>query len=574
MDSPKHSLRATSRDARTALGALALLAATASAGCYTNDQLRDRADRDALALIEARRAQLFEDAGPFALPAATRSYGRTLEDPNALLTLREEVLAGTVGLIGPINVVDALAIAAENSIQFQQQQERLYLAALDLTQDRWFFGNRYNADGAGLIAGDVGGAAASASVGSDATLTRILGSGATIIGNIGSSLFRFVSTGDGWDAVSNIGLSITQPLLRGSGRLVTLEPLRQSERNLIYAVRDYERFRREFAVRIAGQVYRTLQTNDQLKNQKENVDNAVTLLQRNLAFAEAGRQSKVQVDQAEQQKLNSETGRVNALGRFQNALDAFKVELGLPVSVDLEFEEGILEALGSDDASVGDLLIARLSEVGGDDIAVDFAIDHRLDVITAFDQVQDATRREAIARDALRAGLGVTVAGDSFSDDGRPLGHSIDDATFQAALDVDLPVDLLPLRNAWRRAEIAVVNERRLYERFLDGIAVDVRQQLRDARNALESLKIQLNSAKLANERVEQTLLTLDLGLATTRDVVDSQRDLLDARNNVTSARITYTTSLLDLMLGLEILRVDETGIHPDPALLDELLAR
>ena len=47
-------------------------------------------------------------------------------------------------------------------------------------------------------------------------------------------------------SVSTINLDFVQPLLRGGGRAVTLEPLTQAERNLLYDVRDYARFRKLF----------------------------------------------------------------------------------------------------------------------------------------------------------------------------------------------------------------------------------------------------------------------------------------------------------------------------------------
>ncbi len=41
-----------------------------------------------------------------------------------------------------------------------------------------------------------------------------------------------------------------QPFLRGGGRAVTLEPLTQAERNLVYQVRSFAKFRQEFLVAI------------------------------------------------------------------------------------------------------------------------------------------------------------------------------------------------------------------------------------------------------------------------------------------------------------------------------------
>ncbi len=545
------------------LGALLVLV-LASTGCYSPPELRDRADRDALALVDQRRAELFGDTGPFSLPAATASFGRAAR-PESEWTTRERVLSGLLDRVGPLNVVGALKIASEDSQEVQEERESLYLAALDLTQDRWSFGYRYDASGSGDLAGQIDGEATSLNAGFGAGVTRILGTGAVILADVGTNLFRFVSTGDGLDAVSNIGLSVTQPLLRGTGRLITLEPLRQSERNLIYSVRAYERFRRTYAVDVASRVYRVLQAYDRLNNEQLNFNNLELLTDRNEALAEAGQQTEIQADQARQQELGSKNQLVVLQGDLEFTTDSFKVFLGLPVSVGLEFEPGLLGTLASDNSFLSGL---------DEDVAVEFAIEHRLDVMTAFDQVQDATRREAIARDALRVGLGVSGALDSSTPGSKPLGFRLGEVDWSAGVDLDLPVDLLPARNAWRSAEIALVDSKRTYARFLDNVTVNVRSALRNARNSYDSFEIQQNAVQLAIRRVEGSQLSLSAGLATTRDVLESQADLRQARDAATSARISFTLSLLDLWLELEILRVDETGIYYDEQLSAELHSR
>ena len=59
--------------------------------------------------------------------------------------------------------------------------------------------------------------------------------------------------------------NIVQPLLNGFGPLVTKEPLRQAERNMIYAVRDFKRYQQDFVIDISSQYYSVLRTLDQLR---------------------------------------------------------------------------------------------------------------------------------------------------------------------------------------------------------------------------------------------------------------------------------------------------------------------
>ncbi|MEM1452464.1 MAG: TolC family protein [Planctomycetota bacterium] len=541
---------------------LALLALACA--CYTPAELRDRADRDAFALIDTRRKALFDEDSPFQLPSPTAAFGRE-SVPEEDWTLREQVLAGSIGGVGPINTVDALLIASENSETFQRQQEALYLSSLDLTLEQWRFGYTYTANGDGTANGVAGGDFGTVNTGFSASVQRILGTGAVILADVGTSLFRFVSTGDGWDSLSNIGISVTQPLLRGSGRLVTLEPLRQTERDLVYAVRDYERFRRTFAVDVTERVYRVMQALDQLNNETLNFRNLETLRLRNEALAEAGRLSEVQADQARQDELRSRNRLVILQGNTERQLDTFKVFLGLPVETDLTFIDGILRNIEVDDS-----LLLQLDE----DIAVEFAIDNRLDVMTAFDEVQDAIRREAIARDGLRAGLGISGSANSVSAEGRVLDYEFDDTVWSAGIDLDLPIDLLPARNAWRRAELQLVDRRRRYERFLDDVTVSVRDALRNAKNSAESFRIAEAAVRLGDRRIKGADLSNQAGTASTRDVLEAQEAQRSNRDGATSARIDFALSLLELWLELEILRVDDSGIYVDADLADELRER
>ena len=61
--------------------------------------------------------------------------------------------------------------------------------------------------------------------------------------------------------------SISVPLLRGSGEFVVTESLTQAERNLVYAVRDFEQYKRTFVVRIAQSYLNVLQMGQRVRNQ-------------------------------------------------------------------------------------------------------------------------------------------------------------------------------------------------------------------------------------------------------------------------------------------------------------------
>ena len=513
------------------------------------EEYRLAADEETYALVDQRRNELFSEESGFDIEPRADS-------------LRQSILRREWDSDRLLGLTDFVEIAAENSRDYQTQKESLYRSALDLTLERW----RFAAQGFGSLDASVvgdGNGATSVQAGGSAGFTKLLGSGATIVTDIGASLFRVVTTGDGWDAVSDIGFAFTQPLMRGMGKRIVQEPLTQAERDVIYAVREFERFRRTFAVDVADRFYALLQSIDEFANEEENYRNLINLRVRNNAMAEAGRLSDIEADQAQQNESRSENSLIILRTNLARQRDQFNLFLGLPVDVTLHLDPE--EFLRLDDQ---DPLLDLIFE----EWAVPYALEARLDHQTLADVVVDRERRVYVAEDALRAGLSLDVSVGSTSRDGKPLSFSSDTTNWSTSLSLDLPIDRKAERNAYRRSLIDLEVARRNLEEDADVITASVRDAIRLVRNSQESYILQKSVVLLNERRVESSLLNLDAGRSETRDVLESQEDLVAAQNDETSALISFTLARLDLYLQLEVLRVDETGIVVEDGLQARLI--
>ncbi len=513
------------------------------------EEYRAAADEETYALVDQRRNELFSNEAGFNIEPRQDS-------------LRQRILSGEWEPDRSLGLADFVEIAAENSRAYQSRKESLYRSALDLTLERWRFASQGFGSLDASVVGDGNGATA-AQAGGSAGFTKLLGTGATIVTDIGASLFRVVSTGDGWDAVSDIGFAFTQPLMRGMGKRIVQEPLTQAERNLIYEVRDFERFRRTFAVDVADRFYSLLQSIDELGNEEVNYENLIKLRVRNMAMAQAGRLSDIQADQAQQDESRSENSLIVLRTGLERQRDQFNLFLGLPVDVDLVLDEG--EFLRLDDQ---DPLIELITE----EWAVPYALEARLDHQTIADVVADRERQVYVAEDALRAGLSLSVSAGSMSEEGRPLNYTPNSASWLTSLSLDLPIDRKAERNAYRRSLINLEVANRNLEEDADNITAGVRDALRLVRNSQKSYILQTGVVALNERRVESSQLNLDAGRSDTRDLLDSRRDLVAAQNDATSALITFTLARLDLYLQLEVLRVDETGIKVEDGFNSSLI--
>ena len=525
---------------------LALSCAALAAGCLSAEEHREDADREVYSILDQRRAELLEGPEEF-----------TIEPPED--SLRQQILRGEPVDTEHLNILECLEIAAENNRDYQTQREQLYLAALSLTFERWNFALQTEGEFGAAYDRFTGGNE-QASADGTLTLSKLLGSGAFIIGDIGLDLFRSLGSGNPWDVVSNASLSITQPLMRGFGRDIVMEPLTQAERDVVYAVRAYERFRRTFAVTVATQLYNVLQSVNEIENETANVENLGIVRTRNEAWEEAGRMSDVDVDQARQDEIRSINRLIVQEQGYLSQIDDFNFFLGLPVETPTSIEPEELRALEA----------ALSVDIGlTQEEAVALALEQRLDFHTVLDRVADAKRKVNVAADALRAALDLAADINLVSETGEPLKLDSDAVTGGLSLNLELPTNRLPERNVYRTSLITLERAIRAEEALADSIAADVRADLRDVYVTRETYRLQRDAVELAERRVLSSLLRQEAGRATTRDILESQAALLEAQNIATAALIAHRLAQLALILDMEVLRVDERGIALERTLLE-----
>jgi len=521
-----------------------------AAGCMSPEEYKAEADEEVYALVDARREALFRREPGFNIEASPGS-------------LRQRILDGELEAVEGLGLVDALEIAAENSRDFQTRKESLYRAALDLTLEKWRFSNNWSLGGDAGLNGTAD-EADTAEVEGDLGMSRLLGTGANIVGAIGASLLRFVNTGDGWDAVTDISLSVTQPLLRGAARTVVLEPLTQSERNLVYEVRSFERFRRTFAVDVVSNYYDILVTMDRIQNEEANLERVRLTYKRQQSTFEAGRGLAIDVDEAQQQLLSSENRLIDLRASLGRQLDTFKISLGLPVSLPLSLSREELETLRqvrSED--VLDLDPEKVVELG---------LERRLDLLNTRDSVVDAARRVVITEDALRAGLDLSASVSTSSQDGQPVSFRSEDIPWSIGLSLDLPIDNLPDRNVYRRALIDLESRRRSAEQEADSVARDLLAGVREARST-RGYEIQLLSVELNQRRLESAELGYQAGRVDPFDLLRAQADLLSAQNSASSSLVNFALARLGVYRDLELLELTPEGILVDSSALPRLPA-
>ena len=257
-----------------------------------------------------------------------------------------------------LNQDRAVEVALLNSRENQTALEDVYLTALALTLNRFEFALQWFGRNSTAFThfGSGGAPTETNTLSSNSNLgfTRNFAAGGQLLVDFANSLvFEYTNGSKQWS--SNLSFRFLQPLLRGAGRKVRLESLTQQERNVLYSVRDFARFRKQFWAGIAVQgggyldlllAIQTLRNNQEnLKRQEE------TFRLYNETFL-AGRSSPLARDQSFQGVLGARLSVIQADISLQNLLDAYKLRLGIPPRIPVELDASLLEVLVLTDADL------------------------------------------------------------------------------------------------------------------------------------------------------------------------------------------------------------------------------
>jgi outer membrane protein TolC len=540
-------------------------------GCSTK-YYRKSADREVGRIIAQKSA---------AVPNMDPRF--TIEQTNNVQLNGYPLLTNIAEFLGPaadsernakvITLENALEIAVRHSRLYQNNKESVYLQALALTLARHQFDPIFFGRGRGdyqtiteevqvgidALTGEPkvlsGGSALieqnRISASGSAGVNWLLKSGARLSAAFTTDFLRYLTGDPRAFTSSQVAGTLIQPLWRGAGFKVTMENLTQAERDLLYALREFTRFRKEFSVDVATGYYRVLQARDAAANSWLGLQNFRKNVERERALAAEGRRTQASLGLIQQNELTTEAGWVNAIRSYKQSLDNFKIQLGLSTDANVVLDPRELEHLA--------ILHPDLSA----EDAIRVALANRLDLDNARNQYEDATRKIGIAANQLRPQIDLVASGGINSEPNTDGGFALPDPDryhWSAGLDVDLPFDRKAQRNAYRAALITQARSARQLEQTEDQVKLQVRDDWRNLDQAKRSYEIAELGVALSQRRLEEEELRAQVGRGTARDLVDAQNDLIRSKNDRTQALVAHTIARLQFWSDMGILYIKDKG--------------
>jgi outer membrane protein TolC len=474
---------------------------------------------------------------------------------------------GTTRLVFSLD--DSFDYALAHSRDYQLQKEDLYIAALNVSLARHEFEPQFFANSSVNVTGTpdtfvrnvpIPNSTNSATIELNEVSTAVqavqsvgvrqnLPLGGQIIASALVKKVSYIESVLSDGASADLALAANIPLLRGAG-ISAQENLIQTERDLIYNVRSFERYRRAFLVSVASAYFNLVNQRAQVLNRIRSVRSYIFITQRTAALFEAGvgrrRVSQLDLQRAQQSEFQARNDLINAIQQYELAVDSYKILLGMPTEQPLDVTPQYLNILPPDVTQAAAVAIAE---------------NLRLDIQTARDQVDDARRQSKVAANQLLPDLNVSGRVDAPSNPNVqsyfPYGNGLN---YSAGVSFDWPIDRVAERNAYRVSLINVSRAKRDMERQEDQVAVDVRDALRRVRQQQYLVSLQRSNIDLAARRKEFADIQFKNGEIDNRDYLDAETALLDAQNRFAQSISSLQIATLEYLRNTDQLRVDYHG--------------
>lgn len=464
---------------------------------------------------------------------------------------------------GAMTLSEAVQLAVWASPEFQTAREQLYLVGLDQTEAEHLYDitpfasaaagqamvRNTTSSSARPYENEIRGGQGTAGI------QKLLATGALLTTDLTLGSFDVVSGNYRTGGASLFQAAITQPLLRGADRKVVLETLTQAQRNTLYQIRSFNRFRKTFTVSVVSDYYRLVEYSLRVRYARENIQQLEQLYQKMQHLSQFGFVAQHELEETRQDILKAQDTFAQTQRLYREMLDLFKLRLLIPPDVDIEPD--VAEWLALEDFGKCEIQMTEQQ-------AIEAAQFQRLDLANMSDQVEDSYRHIDVAADALKMDLSVVGVASPASRGRMTFGADPGDLQrtqerYELSLRADFAMDRLLERNNYKRALIALSQQQRAHQQLTDQVIAEVRKAWRDMEEAHQRSLLQANAKKLAQQRLDTTLLLMQHARANTRDVLRAQEDYYSAQEGYVTAMTDFAVAKMNFLRDTEML-----WIHPD----------
>lgn len=394
----------------------------------------------------------------------------------------------------------------------------------------------------------------------NASLSQLLWTGGTAAAvfrnNYSSTDSAFASVPYYWQ--SRLGVSLSQPLLKNVGRENTEVNITISRLSKYASIEHLNSRLLNTVSQVRTEYFKLYSLREQLEVRNVSLQLARKILNETKARVTAGVLPAMEI-------LNAEFG---AVSREKDVIDAEKA-----LSDQQDVLRLILQLEGNGDIYVADLPMRELYPVLEDD-AIRRALNRpdirELKRNLEINELQTRVFGNNIKPD-LRfvATAGIAAMDRTYTRELEKMG-TVDSPYWSIGLNFSYPLGNRAAENDYRKSRLKTEQTALFIKSLEENAAKDVRAAIRGVTSGYKQIEVSERGRAYAEERLKAFIRKNEVGLATTKDVLDVENDLAVAKNNQITALVSYNNALTLLwQLGGELL--EREGIRVVEADVDRL---
>ncbi|WP_158447423.1 TolC family protein [Syntrophotalea carbinolica] len=328
--------------------------------------------------------------------------------------------------------------------------------------------------------------------------------------------------------------SLVQPLLRGFGSTVT-------EQDILFAVKDrdisIEDLRESAFLVLADSrdtFFEVLRLRDNVRYREASVALAASLLKENRARVKAGVLPRVDELEAEFGLKQRERDLLDAQREYRDGLDGLALLLDLKAPIALvDGQPGIPE------------IHPDLSEGYAEALAKRPDVQRRLRTIERLELQSRIARNELLPALDLAASYGHKGLGRDYSDNLRDLGSN-DFRNWEVGLTLSYPLGNREARHEYRRSEFERKGREAQLGQLKNQVHTEVQAAIRLLGVSRKKIDVSASQLAFAEEKLRTLLKRKEVGLATTRQVLEGEEDYALAQTDQAAALSDYNKAVTE----------------------------
>ena len=331
---------------------------------------------------------------------------------------------------------------------------------------------------------------------------------------------------------ADMGVSVTQPLLRGLGKDIVTDNIQSAEFAYKTSLRNMYQTKVNTVLETISAFYDAVRQTEMLRLYEKMGSRLKGHSEIARAKEKVGLATPMDTYRAEIPLKEAEDAMITASAAFQDAKDRLKLILALPQNTELEGtapEAPIFRELSLDEA-------------------IETALKKRIEIEQMNYDMAEAERKAALMKHNILPELNLVVGYGRYSV-AETMGQStrFDLDRYSASLQAGTDIFRTAEKAAYQQSLINIKTLRLNMESRMDDISRQVRKQWLSLKEAAKRMEIRKSQIKQGEEKIALAEVKFAHGMADNFDVIEAEKELQSARGNLLAAEIEYAGGIYNM---------------------------